>query len=83
MEPKQRGIDSTIHREKVFYSRDVLFNELEHGIEKEIVQEEKQCVQLNSVTEEEPVTEDTPEPVLRRSERERRPPTYYGEWEQV
>ena len=66
-------------RTRVFYSRDVLFNELERGI-KEIVQEEKRCVQLDSVTEEEPVTKDTPEPVLWRSERERRPPTYYGEW---
>ena len=64
-------------RARVFYSRDVLFNELERGIVKEI---EKRCVQLDSVTEGEPVTEDTPEPVLRRSERERRPPTYYGEW---
>ena len=66
-------------RTRVFYSRDVLFNELERGI-KEIVQEEKRCVQLDSVTEKEPVTKDTPEPVLRRSEKERRLPIYYGEW---
>ena len=76
MEPKQRVIDSTIHREEEFSTVD----ELEHGIEKDIIQEEKWYVQLYSVTEGEPVTEDTLEPVLRRSERERQPPTYYREW---
>ena len=33
-----------------------------------------------SVHEEEPVADETAEPVLRRSERERRQPDHYGEW---
>ena len=32
------------------------------------------------VIDEEPVVEETTEPVQRRPERERRPPDYYGEW---
>ena len=77
-------------RARVFYSRDVIFNEKEHGMEKEpeTVQEGKRYVQIECPSIEEPVDEDT-EPVqttneepsvsgLRRSSRSRQPPDFYG-----
>ena len=71
-------------RQKVFYSRDVIFNEHERGFEKEFCPpEEKRYVQLELSNDEETVTDDPPEPVLRRSERERRQPNYYGVWTSV
>ncbi len=67
-------------RERVFYSRDVVFSELGRGVEKEpSKQEERRCVELDSLSEEEPVADEATEPVLRQSQRERRPPNYYGQ----
>jgi hypothetical protein len=77
-------------RAKVFFSRDVVFNEKKCGIEKEPhMEEENRYVQIECLGNDEQVDEDTgeppqptieeqPEPVLRRSERERQPPDYYG-----
>ena len=72
-------------REKVFFSRDVVFNEKKRGIEKEKNMEENRCVQmecLSNVDEDtettQPTIEEQPEPVLRRSARERQPPDFYG-----
>ena len=72
-------------REKVFFSRDVVFNEKKRGIEKEKHMEENRCVQiecLSNVDEDtettQPTIEEQPEPVLRRSARERQPPDFYG-----
>jgi len=72
-------------RAKVFYSRDVLFNESSHDIEKEQSDlGEKRYVEFNYSSDDEVPTEDTvtdeaTEPVLRRSGRERRRPDYYRE----
>ena len=72
-------------RERLFFSQDVLFNECDIGVEREPnKQEQKQCVELDDLSEEETVDEPEPEePVLRRSVRERRPPNHYGEWASV
>ena len=58
-------------RARVFYSRDVLFNELGRGVEKESSeQQKKRYVELDSfsdeepVADEEPVTDEATEPVL-------------------
>jgi hypothetical protein len=72
----------------VFYSRDVVFNESDVGIEKEpSKREEKVLDDLSdgeTANEPEAVSEPEPEePVLRRSARERRPPNHYGEWVSV
>ena len=68
-------------RQKVFHSRDVIFNEHECGFEKELdTPEENRYVQLELSSDDEAVTDDFPEQVLRRSEREKRPPNYYGVW---
>ena len=66
-------------RGRVIYSRDVLFEESSHGIEKEITGEEKHCVQLDCFSDKENVVENAEEPGLRRSQRERCPPNYFGE----
>ena len=69
-------------RKRVFFSRDVLFNESNVGIEKEPSElNERQCVELDSFSEEETVSESEPE--LQRSGRERRPLNHYGEWASV
>ena len=61
------------HRQKVFFSRDVIFNEHECGSEKEFCQSEgDKYVNLELSNDEETVTDDHSEPVLRRSEREER-----------
>ena len=77
-------------RAKVFFSRDVVFNEKKHGIEKEPNRdEENRYVQIECLGNDEQVDEDTgeppqptieeqPEPVVRRSARERQHPDYYG-----
>ena len=77
-------------RAKVFFSRDVVFNEKKHGIEKEPNREEEnRYVQIECLGNDEQVDEDTgeppqptieeqPEPVVRRSARERQHPDYYG-----
>ena len=65
---------------KVLYSRDVLFNESSCGIQKESTeQKEKRYVIIESKGEDTIVDEPPQPPVLRRSERERQPPDYYGE----
>ena len=77
-------------RAKVFFSRDVVFIEKKHGIEKEPNRdEENRYVQIECLGNDEQVDEDTgeppqptieeqPEPVVRRSARERQHPDYYG-----
>ena len=71
-------------REKVFLSRDVVFNEKKLGIEKEKnMEEENRYVQIECVDEDtgEPpqsTINEQPEPVLRRSARERQPPDFYS-----
>ena len=76
--------------QNVIFSRDVVFNEKKHGIEKEnSTEEEIRYIQIKCLGYEEQVDKDTgeppqptieeqPEPVLRRSARERQPPDYYG-----
>ncbi|CAB4028654.1 Hypothetical predicted protein, partial [Paramuricea clavata] len=74
------------NRARVFHSRDVQFNESSQEPEVVKVQEPKQntLVELEfeePIDVEEPVVNEEPEPqVTRRSERDRRPPAYYGEW---
>ena len=70
-------------RGKVFYSRDVQFNELECGVEKESCEQyERRYVELELElpSDAEPLPDPPVEPVPRRSVRVRRPPDYYGEW---
>ena len=68
-------------RGKVFYSRDVQVNEMECGVEKESSeQDERRYVELEFPSDDESLSDIPVEPVPRRSERKRRPPTYYGEW---
>ena len=77
------------NRARVFHSRDVQFNESSQEPEVVKVQEPKQntLVELDfpefeePIDDEEPVVNEEPEPqVPKRSERDRRPPAYYGEW---
>ena len=79
-----------LERAKVFYSRDVVFNESSCGIEVPSEEEKKNetpYVEFDSLPEQkpddQPVANETTEPVLSRPERERRPPDYYGEWETI
>ena len=76
-----------LERAKVFYSRDVVFNESRCGIEVPSEEEKKNetpYVEFDSLPDQnpddQPVANETTEPVLSRPERERRPPDYYGEW---
>ena len=72
-----------VDRAKVVWSRDVLFNECKHGVEKERDENcDKQYVKLDSTDDDQvnEVVDHDDEPVLRRSSRERKPPTHYGEW---
>jgi hypothetical protein len=71
------------NRARVFHSRDVQCNESSQEPEVVKVQEPKQntLVELDFPEFEEPIDDEEPEPqVQRRSERDRRPPAYYGEW---
>lgn len=79
-----------IEREKVFFSRDVTFNETKNGIEKEPESKDSdvRCVQLEcsgeenpreSSDEEESPQEEHSDTGLRRSSRKQRKPDYYGE----
>ena len=63
----------------MIYSRDVIFNESCYGMEDSTKQGETQSVIISNPVEEESVTDAVVEPVLRRSERDRAPPDYYGE----
>ena len=78
-------------RERVFYSRDVMFNEQTRGIEEEnqCAPEQTHVVTIESPDNGEPVheggeissqpaTTEAQDQDLRRSERERRPPDFYG-----
>ena len=76
-----------LERAKVFYSRDVVFSESCCGIEVPSEEEKKNetpYVEFDSLPDQnpddQPVANETTEPVLSRPERERRPPDYYGEW---
>ena len=78
-------------RERVFYSRDVVFNEQTHGIEEEnqCAPEQRHVVTIQSPDNGEPVheggeissqpaTTEAQDQDLRRSKTERRPPDFYG-----
>lgn len=70
-------------QEKVFYSRDVIFNESVYGAEKSDTSSEtaeQRYVEFDCSSAEEPVHTEVTEPDIRRSERVPRPPDYYGEW---
>ena len=73
-------------RGKIFYSRDVWFNELECGVEKESSEPDKRRyveLELELPSDDETLSDTPVQPAPRRSERERRPPVYYGEWANV
>ena len=79
-------------RERVFYSRDVVFDESSRGIEKEQSVPERsseRCVELDfhddekHVADKEHTTEERAEPVVRRSNRKKKAPDYYGDWASV
>ena len=80
-------------RERVIYSRDVVFDESSRGIEKEpsvpTERSSEQCVELDfhddekHVADKECTSTDGAEPVVRRSNREKKAPDYYGEWASV
>ena len=84
MERQLRVIDSTIlKRKKVFYSRDVKFNENEKEKETQEFSDSdiiyRMELDFSDNTEEiETPFENQNETVLRRSERQRQPPDYYG-----
>ena len=80
-----------IERQRVFFSRDVVFNESKRGFEKESVSKDSdtEYVQLecsnedhgessHKEDEQESPQQETPDVILRRSTRERRMPDYYG-----
>ena len=78
--------------ERVFYSRDVVFDESSRGIEKEQSVPERsseRCVELDfhddekHVADKEHTTEEGAEPVVRRSNLEKKAPDYYGDWASV
>ena len=65
---------------RVLYSRDVLFDKSSFGIEKSTQKIETRSIIIDTPSDEEAVTEDVEvDPVLRRSERDRRTPDYYGD----
>lgn len=73
-------------RAKVFLSRDVRFNETRHEFEQEEQMEpaQKRVLELEYLVEDEDLSdfsedERAAEPVVRRSEREKRPTEFYGE----
>ncbi|PIK49150.1 polyprotein [Apostichopus japonicus] len=69
-------------RSKMFFSRDVQFNEQMHGVEKESNDSyEDRHILIDSMSNDKLVADDgAPEAQLRRSERDRRPPDHFGEW---
>ena len=79
-------------RERVYYSRDVVFHEPSRGIEREQSVPERssgRCVELDfhdgekQVADKEHTTEEGAEPVVRRSNQEKKAPDYYGDWASV
>lgn len=70
-----------IQNAKVFYSRDVIFSESDHAVEKEPDASEDDIVKRNVEFDcLEPYSEDSAEQDIQRSTRVRKPPDYYGEW---
>ena len=78
--------------ERVFYGRDVMFDESSHGIKKEQSVPERSSeryVELDfhndekHVADKEHTTEEGAEPVVRRSNQEKEAPDYYGDWASV
>ncbi|PIK43224.1 hypothetical protein BSL78_19915 [Apostichopus japonicus] len=68
-------------RSKVFFSRDVQFNEQMHGVEESNDSHEGRHILIDSISNDKLVADDAaPEAQLRRSERDRRPPDHFGEW---
>ena len=76
-------------KKRICFSRDVCFKENEHGFEDEVTHSGQQYVELDLwseddanpdpvVTDEAPVLPPPEQPPVRRSERERRFPDYYG-----
>lgn len=68
-------------KKKVFFSRDVIFNEQKCGFERSSAQKRVYLEYTDENTEtisSSETTADTSEPVPRRSDRERRQPNYYG-----
>uniref|UniRef100_A0A1X7VI94 Integrase catalytic domain-containing protein n=1 Tax=Amphimedon queenslandica TaxID=400682 RepID=A0A1X7VI94_AMPQE len=74
-EERRKVTDCTIDERKVFFSRDVIFDESKtDAVEKEVEQEKT----IDNAEDNERES-----PVLRQSTRERRPPDYYGEYVNV
>ncbi len=71
-----RLYDSQI--KKVFYSRDVVFNEKEYGYSNSSITQPK-TVHIETLKEPETEGKTEPRTVVRRSERTRSQPNYYGE----
>ncbi|XP_063049961.1 uncharacterized protein LOC134444635 [Engraulis encrasicolus] len=70
---------------KVFYSRDVVFNESVCGVETSEDNHEHSLMEFDCVNSEEPVVTETAEPEAetQRPVRARQPPDRYGEWATV
>ena len=66
-------------KKRVCHSRDVVFDENTHGLD-ELATPEEQSEKMVYLEYDEPTdTENTPEPSLRRSPRDTRPPDYYSQ----
>ena len=64
---------------KVFHSRDVIFNEQKYGLDESSEPQKEPESRVNLEYSDEPLeTVDSPAPPPRRSERERRQPSYFG-----
>ena len=77
-----------LEKERVFHSRDVIFNERQSGLQKEevdvndknVVIEFPHADEFDSLSGSDLDVNETPEPDLRRSVREKRAPHMFGEW---
>ena len=66
-------------KRKVFHSRDVIFNEQKYGLDESSEPQKEPESRVNLKYSDEPSeTVDSPAPPPRRSERERRQPSYFG-----
>ena len=63
---------------RVVSRRDVVFNEMDFGRRSTLNSNQQMIVELNSEDQQEKTVEDSNQPSVRRSERERRPPVRYG-----
>ena len=74
---------------KVIHSRDVVFDELSHGVtgDEPNVEDKRLTVELDHIPDEdendESATAETTQPVTRQSQRVKRSPDLYGEWATV